>query len=214
MYARTIYAVGDPAQVEHSLEGLRTEAPKLLADSPGFRSFGLFADREQGKIAMASWWQTEHDRAASDAQLGARRTELLSPFADSILVGNADVVAFAGSPELSSAGAFRLGRFMIEPGRIDELAGLFRDSGLPRMQSLPGFCGSAMLVDRERGVGSVGTLFTDRAALAASRSPQSVARRDAVRRTGLRMMCLEEFEVVLMENAPDASATDEGARAR
>lgn len=214
MYARTTYAVGDPAQIEHSLEALRTEAPKLLADSPGFRSFGLFADRDQGKIAMASWWQTEHDRAAADAQLAARRTELLTPFADSILVSNADIVAFAGSPELSSAGAFRLGRFMIDPGRIDDLARLFSESGLPRMQSLSGFCGSAMLIDRARGVGSVGTLFTDRDALAASRSPQSVARREAVQRTGMQLMCLEEFDVVLMENAPDASAAGEEAPAR
>jgi len=203
MYARTTYAVGDPAQIEHSLEGLSTEAPKLLADSPGFRSFGLFTDRDQGKIAMASWWETERDRAANDASLGRRRTELLTPFADSILVSNAEIAAFTASAELSSAKAFRLGRFMIEPGRIDDLVGQFKEAGLPRMQGLPGFCGAAMLVDRENGIGSVGTLFTDWGALAASRTMQSVARRNAVQRTGLAVMCLEEFEVVLMENTPD-----------
>jgi heme-degrading monooxygenase HmoA len=205
MYARAIYAVGDPAQVEHSLEGLRTEAPKLLADSPGFRSFGLFADREQGKIAMGTWWETEHDRANSDAHLGQRRTELLSPFADSVLIANAEIVAFAGTPEMSSAGTFRLGRFMIEPDRVDDLVRLFKEAGLPRMQDLTGFCGAAMFIDRERGTGSVGSLFTDRAALAASRGPQSAARREAVQRTGLRLMCLEEFEVVLLEDNLDAS---------
>jgi len=202
MYARTIYAIGDPAQIDHSLEGFRTEAPKLLADCPGFRSYGLFADREQGKIAMASWWETERDLTHSDAQLAGRRNELLTPFADSVLVGNAEVAAFAGSPELSSAGAFRLGRFMIEPGQIDSLVDIFKETGLPRMQGLPGFCGAAMLIDREKGTGSVGTLFTDRAGLAAARTMQSVARRDAVQRTGMRMMCLEEFEVMQMEDAP------------
>lgn len=204
MYARTIYAVGDPARIEDSLEGLRTEAPKLLADSPGFRSFGLFADRELGKIAMASWWETEHDRANSDAHLGLRRAELLTPFADSVLVGNAEIAAFGATPELSSAGAFRLGRFLIERSRIDDLVDLFRETGLAKLQRLPGFCGAAMFVDRENGTGSVGTLFTDRSALAASRTLQSVSRRDAVMRTGMRAMCLEEFDIVLMENAPEA----------
>jgi hypothetical protein len=203
MYARTVYAVGDPAQIEHSLEGLSTEAPKLLADSPGFRAFGLFADRELGKIAMASWWETEHDRANSDAHLAQRRTELLTPFADSLLVGEAEVAAFADTAELTSARAFRLGRFMVDPSRIDELVTLFRDVGLPRNQEMPNFCGSAMLIDRERGVGSVGTLFTDRSALAASRTMQSLSRREAVKRTRIQVMCLEEFEVVLMENAPE-----------
>lgn len=204
MYARTIYAIGDPAQVEHSLEGLRTEAPKLLADSPGFRSFGLFTDREQGKIAMASWWETEGDRASADAHLGERRTELLTPFADSILVSNAEVAAFGATQEISAAAAFRLGRFMIDPGRIDDLVEFFKRAGLPRLLDMSGLCGAAMFVDRERGMGSVGTLYTDRSALEAARTPQSAARREAVQRTGMRVMCLEEFEVVLMENSPDA----------
>lgn len=204
MYARATYAVGDPAQIEHSLEGLRTEAPKLLADSPGFRSFGLFADREQGKIAMASWWETEHDRANSDAHLAERRTELLSPFADSILMTNDEVAVTAATPEISSAQAFRLGRFMIEPDRIDDLVNSFKEAGLPMLQELSGFCGVAMFVNRERGTGAVGTLFADRAALAASRTPQSAARREAVRRTGMHLMCLEEFDVILVENNPNA----------
>jgi heme-degrading monooxygenase HmoA len=204
MYARTTYAIGDPAQIEHSLEGLRTEAPKLLADSPGYRSFGLFADREQGKIAMASWWETESDRTNSDEHLSGRRTELLTPFADSILIGNAEIVAYAWTPEIESAGAFRLGRFMIDTARIDDLVNAFKEVGLPRMQDLSGFCGAAMFIDRQHAVGSVGSLFADRAALEASRTPQSALRREAVQRSGMRVLCLEEFEVVLLENNPNA----------
>jgi len=204
MYARTTYATGDPAQIEHCLEALRTEAPKLLLDSHGFRSFGLFADREQGKIAMGSWWQTESDRATSDSHLSQRRTELLTPFADSILIGNSEVVAFTQNPELTSAAAFRLVRFIVGPDRVDDLAGRFKQDVLPRLQDLSGFCGAAMFIDRESGTGSVGTLFADRSALVASRAPQSDARREAVRQTGIRVMCLEEFEVVLLENNPDA----------
>ena len=204
MYARTIYAVGDPARIEHSLELLRTEAPKLLADSPGYRSFGLFTDREQGKLAMASWWESESTRAESDAHLKQRRTDMLTPFADSISVSDSEVAAFAATPEISSAGTIRLGRFAIDPSRIDDLVELFKNNGLPAMQQMSGFRGGAMFIDRARGFGAVGTLFADRDALAASRGPQSGARRRAVEATGLEVMCLEEFEVVLLENNPDA----------
>lgn len=204
MYARTTYAVGDPAEIEVAIEALRTEAPKLLADCAGFRSFGLFTDREQGKIAMASWWETEKDRADSDAHLGRRRTEMLQPFADSISLNNSEVAAFEAVPEISSAGAFRLGRFMIDSARIDDLVELFKQNGIPRMRELDGFRGTAMFVDRTLGFGAVGTLLSDRSALAASRTPQSKARRQAAEATGLRVVCLEEFEVVLLENNPDA----------
>lgn len=205
MYARTTYAIGDPARIEDSLEALRTEAPKLLADCSGYRSFGLFADRELGKIAMASWWETEGDRENSDAHLAERRTELLTPFADSVLIGNSEVAAVGASGELTSAGAFRLGRFMIDPARVDDLVSQYKDA-LPRIQRLPGFCGAAMSIDEGRASGSVGTLFADRAGLAASRTPQSAARREAAQQTGMRVMCLEELEVILMEANPDAPA--------
>ena len=200
MYARNTYAVGNPADIDDALEGLRTEAPKLLADSPGYRSFGLFADRELGKIAMGSWWETASDRANSDKHLGERRTELLQPFADSIAIENVEVAAMAATPEIESAGCFRMGRFEIDPARVDEMVNLFTEMGLPRLQELSGFRGAAMLVDRERGTGEVCTLFADRTALAASRAPQSGARREAVRRTGMRVISLEEFDVILLEN--------------
>jgi heme-degrading monooxygenase HmoA len=203
MYARNTYAVGDPAEIDIALEGLRTEAPKLLADCPGFRSFGLFADRDLGKIAMGSFWDTEADRANSDKHLGERRAELLQPFADSVAIQNYEIAALASSPELEAARYFRMGRFEIDPARIDELVGLFKDNGLPRLQDFPGFCGAAMFVDRELGRGAVCTLFADRAALVASRRPQSGARREAAQRTGLRAICLEEFDVVLLEDNPE-----------
>ncbi len=202
MYARNTYAVGDPAEIDGALEGLRTEAPKLLADCPGFRSFGLFADRDLGKIAMGSFWDSEADRANSDKHLGERRTELLTPFADSVAVQNYEIAALASSPELEAARYFRMGRFEIDPARIDELIGLFTENGLPRLQDFPGFRGAAMFVDRELGRGAVCTLFADRAALVASRRPQSGARREAAQRTGLRAICLEEFDVVLIEDNP------------
>jgi heme-degrading monooxygenase HmoA len=203
MYARNTYAVGDPAEIDIALEGLRTEAPKLLADSPGFRSFGLFADRELGKIEMSSFWDTEADRANSDKHLGERRSELLQPFADSVAIQNYEIASIAMSPEIEAARYLRMGRFEIDPARIDELVGLFEHNGLPRIQEFPGFRGAAMFVDRELGRGAVGSVWADRTALVASRRPQSGARREAARRTGMRAVCLEEFDVVLIENNPE-----------
>src|SRR5262249_44747087 len=69
MYVRTTYATGDPARIESSLELLRREAPDLLAQTPGYRGFGLFADREMGKISMGSWWESEQARTKSDLRL-------------------------------------------------------------------------------------------------------------------------------------------------
>ena len=204
MYARTTYAVGDPAKIEDSLDRLRNEAPKLLADSHGYRMFGLFADREMGKIAMASWWETEADCRSSDEHLADRRASLLTPFADTITVETWEVGAFVpGEAEAPKGSRFRIGQFDIDASRCDDLARLFQERGIPTMRDLPGFGGAAMLLDRSRGRGCVGTLYTDRSSFDASRARQSESRRIAAERTGLRLQSLEEFDVVLTERKPD-----------
>jgi hypothetical protein len=200
MFIRTTYALGDPAKIEESLDALRNEAPKLLGDSPGYRRFGLFADREQGKILMGSWWETERDRENSEEHLADRRTTLLSPFADTANVENYEIAHYVDAGEPLPGACFRLGRFIVDPSRVDELVAMFKERAGSTFPQMPGHLGSTMIIDRTRGFGGVGTLFTDRDALVASRGPQSAVRGAAAQRTGLRPICLEEFEVVLLEN--------------
>lgn len=80
MFVRTVYATGDPARLDRTLEGLRAEAVGLLSAQPGYRGYGLFANRELGIITMGSWWESEQAERDSDAQLRGRRAELLAPF--------------------------------------------------------------------------------------------------------------------------------------
>ncbi|MEC4017446.1 antibiotic biosynthesis monooxygenase [Streptomyces sp. H27-D2] len=199
MYVRTTYATGDPAKIDESLDGLRVEAPKLLADQPGYRGFGLFADRELGKIMMGSWWESEQARQSSDDHLKDRRAALLAPFAHTVTVDNWEAAVFTPSPQVQAGAGFRLSRFDVDPSNVDLLVQTFQNTTLPKLQAIAGVAGAALLIDRAKGRGNVGTLFTDRAALVASRGKQSAARGEAVAKVGVAMRSMEEFEVVLVE---------------
>ncbi|MGR6998440.1 hypothetical protein ACU686_10675 [Yinghuangia aomiensis] len=115
MHVRTTYATGDPARIDAALDGLRSEAPGLLQAQPGFRRFGLFADRDLGKILIGSWWDSDHARAASDRQLGDRRRELLAPFAATVATEEREAVSYTPAPQLGPGAGMRMGRLEFDP---------------------------------------------------------------------------------------------------
>ncbi|GAA1091813.1 MULTISPECIES: antibiotic biosynthesis monooxygenase [Kitasatospora] len=203
MYVRTLYATGDPARIDEALDALRAEAVGLLTDRPGYRGYGLFADRTVGKIAMGSWWESEQAQQDSDEALKARRAALLAPFAGTVTVDVWEAAAFSPPAPAAPGAGFRMVRADIDPARIDDLVERFRTTLLPEMGRLDGFVSGTLLVNRAEGRSSVGTIFRDRAALEASRAPQAALRARNVPAAGVTVRSLEEFEVVLLDRPAD-----------
>ncbi|MFI9362136.1 antibiotic biosynthesis monooxygenase [Kitasatospora sp. NPDC053057] len=199
MFVRTVYLTGNPERVDQTLEGLSTEVVDLLSGQPGYRGFGLYADRAVGKITMGSWWESAEAERDSDAALHARREELLAPLAGTATTDVWEAVVTA-PPGVAGPGAgFRLVRIDIDPAKVDAMAGAFRDRALPALEKMAGFVTAAMLVDRATGRAMVGAIFVDEATFAASRGPMAEARARGIAESGATLRSLEEFEVVLLD---------------
>ncbi|KOU24072.1 hypothetical protein ADK52_14980 [Streptomyces sp. WM6372] len=204
MYVRSIYATGDPADLDGVAEALRTEGRELLSAQPGFRGMGLFADRELGKLLVGSWWEDEASRQASYENLGKRRAELMAPFARTMTVDNWEAAVARRTEDLGPGAGFRLVRMDVQPSDIDLLVDTFRDTALPGLQKVAGLSGISLLVDRDRGRAAVGALYTDRDALTASRGAVAAVRGKAAAKTRATTSSLEEFEVLLATAVPHA----------
>ncbi|MGV9263931.1 hypothetical protein ACWDRR_04605 [Kitasatospora sp. NPDC003701] len=199
MFVRTVYATGDPAELDRALDGLRAEAVGLLSGQPGYRGFGLFADRELGILTMGSWWESEQAQRDSDAQLRGRRAELLAPFAGTV-TGDVWEAVVAVRPAQAGPGAwFRMTMFDFDRARADRLAAAYREVSLPALRQNDGYLGGSMLLAVEDERGAVGGLFADRAALVASRGPVARARAEAVAAGGITVRSVQEFEAVLLD---------------
>lgn len=199
MYVRTAYVTGDPAKIEDALESWRTEGLELVSAQPGYRGFGLFADRELGKLVMDGWWDSEAARQRSDGVLRERRAALLQPFARTVTIDNWEAVVFRAAPRIEPGAGFRMSRFDFDPSLTDPLIQAFQLRTLPLLKRIAGFAGVSLLVDRAKGRGTVGVVYADRAALAASRGPQSEVRGEVAPKSGLTMRSVEEFEVVTVD---------------
>lgn len=199
MFVRTVYATGDPAKLDQTLDGLRAEAVGLLSGRPGYRGYGLFANRELGILTMGSWWESEQAERDSEAQLSGRRAELLAPFGGTVTQDRWEAVVAARPVRVGPGAWFRLTKFDVGRAQADGVAAAFREGALPALQRIDGFLGGSMLLNAEDERGSVGLLFADKAALVASRGPVAQARTKAVAAGGSTLRSLEEFEVVLLD---------------
>ena len=196
MFVRTVYATGDPAKVDTAIRALNSQGRDLLEERPGYRGAGIFVDRELGKLMAASWWESEDARRNSDEVMRERRGALLEPFAATTAVENYEAVVFHQVRQPEAGGGLRITRLEFDPMDADLLAETFRASVVPRLDTLSGLARAVLLIDRERGRGLVGSTFTDRGSLAASRGPQASARHEGAAKAHVTVVGLEEFEVV------------------
>ncbi|WP_433453874.1 hypothetical protein ACQPXS_37305 [Streptomyces sp. CA-142005] len=196
MFVRTVYATGDPAQLGTAVGALNTRGHDLLEERPGYRGAGVFVDRDLGKLLTVSWWESVDARRNSDEVMSARRPELLQPFAGTVAVENYEAVVFHRAHRPVTGGGLRVTRLEFDPADTDLAADTFHAGVLPRLDVLPGFAGAALFLDRERGRGMSGVLFADRVSLAHSRSAQAMIRRESAAKAHVRVVALEEFEVI------------------
>jgi quinol monooxygenase YgiN len=201
MQIRTTYATGDPARMAQAVEVLIREAVPALTPQPGYRGFGLFADRQLGKIAMASWWENRQAERASNGRLQERRTELLAPFAASVTIDSMEAAVFTPPQNPPGPGAgWRLARLEFDPGNVEQLVDTFQELVLPKCRAIAGFVGATLLLERATGHAAAATMWQDRAALVASRGPQAAVRSVEVPKSGVLVRSLEEFDVVLLDH--------------
>ncbi|MGV4987413.1 hypothetical protein ACWC0C_38750 [Streptomyces sp. NPDC001709] len=196
MFVRTVYATGDPAQLGTAVRALNTRGHDLLEERPGYRGAGVFVDRDLGKLLTVSWWESAQARHNSDEVMSARRPELLQPFAGTVAVENYEAAVFHGGHRPLSSGGLRITRLEFDPADADLAADTFHTAVLPRLEILPGFAGTALFLDRERGRGMVAVLFADRASLAASRARLATIRREGTAKAHVTVVGLEEFEIL------------------
>ncbi|MEU1459778.1 hypothetical protein ABZ467_03615 [Streptomyces sp. NPDC005727] len=196
MFVRTVYVTGDPAKIDTAVRALNTEGRELLEERPGYLGAGVFTDHELGKLLAVSWWSSEEARDNSDTVMRQHRESLLEPFAGTLAVENLEAAVHRSLQVPRMGGGLRVSRVEFDPADAGQFVDTFRTTVLPRLETLPGLARAALLIDRERGRGQVGTLFVDRASMAASRAGQAAARHEGVAKARVSVVSLEEFEVV------------------
>jgi hypothetical protein len=85
--------------------------------------------------------------------------------------------------------------FKIGPDKIDAAIRLFEESSLPQLQTLSGFKGASLLVDREQGMFRVIGYWEDRQAVDSSEARARGLRDELTQKLGAQLVSIEIWEV-------------------
>lgn len=95
----------------------------------------------------------------------------------------------------------RVSRLQGPPDRIDELVSHFTSTSLPAIRALPGYAGSSLAVDKDRGDGQAVTFWESKEALEATEQVATGIRTAATQAGGGTLVSVHRLEIAIMERA-------------
>lgn len=179
MYVRLLTWTG-ARDVKGGLVYLRDVALPFIREQHGYHSLSASLDRSNGTFSILSEWETEADRAATDAALAKTRDEEAEVIGGTLRIEWLEEVAREVVRLPEPGDALMVGPFSTDPATIDDTIEYFKREMAPQIKAAPGFCALRNIVIRATGEGYVGTNFEDRAAMEAQIEPAQARRQAAI----------------------------------
>lgn len=168
MYARLITVRG-ATKIDETIAFIRENVVPDLRQQKGFESINLAGNRSEGTFTVLTVWQTEADRNSSEGFSEKARDEALKIMGGQMTVDNfEETVREVGSNPPAPGAMLHIRSLKMDPAKVDENLTFFKETVLPDIKSTAGFLAARQLINRQTGVGRVGTVWEDEPSLKAA----------------------------------------------
>ncbi len=198
MYARTTTVHADPQRVDEGIRHIRDEVMPAVQSMPGCMGLSMLCDRDSGRCIVTTSWDSHESMAATADRVQDMRQRALDTMGGrDMSVDEWEIALMHRMHTATDDACARVTWTRGDPARMEEALDAFRMALIPRMDDVPGFCSLSLLIDRESGLGSLTTVYTDRAAMDATRDLISGMRDEFTARLPVTVTQEAEFDVVL-----------------
>lgn len=161
MHVRISTSTG-ASDIDAGIDFVRDQVVPQLQQQKGFRGLSASADRSTGRVHVLTMWETEADLDASESMADKVRADAFKVMGGQPTVERFEQLVWETGTVPPGPGArLHVRRLRMDPDRIEDNLGYFQREVLPDIQSTPGFLGARLLMNRDTGEGSVGTLWAD-----------------------------------------------------
>lgn len=197
MFARSTTIMGDPSAMDAGIAYVRDEVMPVITAMEGCVGLSMMVDRESGQCIVTSSWDSEEAMRASDLHLAPIRAR-----AGEIIMGTPQIeeweVAAMHRDHLTSEGTCcRATWLRTDHTDVNRGIGIYRDTLLPALAAMDGFCSASLMVNRAMSRACATTSFDSREAMDASRDESWAIRDAGVRDAGVDVLDVAEYELVL-----------------
>jgi heme-degrading monooxygenase HmoA len=198
VHARSTTIQAQSSSIDDGISYMRDELMPELEKVDGYVGISLLADREAGRCIITAAYETE------DAMLGAaEKANQLRDQAAERFGGNVEKIeqweigVLHRDHQSADGACVRATWIKVPPDQADRAIEFYKDSVLPSLEDLDGFCSSSLMIDRSSGRGVSSTTFDSREAMERNREKAKELRNTRTRELGADVIDVGEFELAI-----------------
>ena len=198
MYARTTTITADPMRMDDGIADVRDNDMPAVSHMDGCIGLSMLCDRDSGRCIVTTAWESEEAMAATRDRVKQMRDRATEQFGGSDpQVQEWEIAVMHRLHPAGDDACARVTWSRSDPAMADRMIDAFRMGIMTRVDEIPGFCSLSLMIDRQTGMGSLTTVYADRAALDASRDQVAGMREEFAGRMVMQVTDVAEFDVVL-----------------
>ena len=197
MYARSTTIDARPECIDGGTAFVRDEVMPALETMTGCVGLSLLVDRESGRCIATSAWDSEESMRASAEDVTPMRDKAAEVFGGRTEVEQWEIAVLHRDHHSGEGACVRATWFKVPNGHAGRAVELYRESVLPALEEMDGFCSASLLIDRSSGRAVSSTTFDSADAMDRSREQARSLRAARLRELGANQLDVGEFELAV-----------------
>ncbi len=198
VHARTTTIQAQTSSIDDGIAYMRDDLMPELENIDGYVGISLLVDRESGRCIITTAWDSEDAMNASAEKAKQLRSQAVERMAGSVEKIEGWEIGVLHRDHQSADGAcVRATWIKVPPDQADRSIEFYKESVLPSLEDLEGFCSASLLIDRSSGRAVSSATFDSREAMDRNQEHAKELRNARTRELGADVLDIGEFDLAL-----------------
>ncbi|WP_428340219.1 antibiotic biosynthesis monooxygenase [Mycobacterium sp.] len=197
MYARSTTIQANPSSIDAGIAHVRDAVMPALREVDGCVGLSLLVDRESGRCIATTAWDDEAAMHASAEAARPLRDQAAQTFGGSPAIDEWEIAVLHRDHRSGPGACVRATWLRMRPDQFDRAIGFYRESVLPAIEELDGFCSASLMIDRASWRAVSSSTFDSREAMQRNEDRARSLRTARLRDLGADQHDVGEFELAL-----------------
>lgn len=197
MYARSTTIQAQPASIDAGIAHVHDAVMPAISEVDGCIGISLLVDRESGRCIATTAWDDEAAMHASAEQARPIRDQAAQAFGGSPAIDEWEIAVLHRDHRSGPGACVRATWLRMRPDQFDRAIEFYRESVLPAIEELDGFCSASLMIDRASWRAVSSSTFDSLEAMQRNEDRARSLRTARLRDLGADQHDVGEFELAL-----------------
>ena len=197
VYARSTTIQAQPLSVDIGIAHVRDVVMPALEKVDGCLGMSLLVDRGSGRCIATSSWENEQAMRASARAIRPVRDQAAQTFGGRPTVDEWEIAVLHRDHPSGPGAGVRATWLTVRPDQFDRAIEFYRESVLPAIEELEGFCSASLMIDRTSWRAVSSSTFDSVEAMQRNEEQARSLRTERLRDLGADQFDVGEFELAI-----------------